>query len=77
VSEIVAEIGEQDVLAELVQRHTGVTRQPVFDDLGLVFHAGIMTKDGVRLGHGLAAPSSGSPGLSSSTSVAMPRDMAP
>src|SRR5690606_26223145 len=30
--------GEQDVLAEAVQRNAGVARQPVLDDLGLFLH---------------------------------------
>ena len=37
-----AEIGEQDVFAELVQRNAGVARQPVVDDLFLVFHGGLL-----------------------------------
>lgn len=36
--EVAAEVGQQDVLAELVQGNAGVARQPVVDDLVLVLH---------------------------------------
>jgi hypothetical protein len=36
--EVVAEVGQQDVLAESVQRHAGVARQPVLDDFLFFFH---------------------------------------
>jgi hypothetical protein len=36
--QVTAEIGEQDVLAELFQRRAGVTRQPILDDFFLGFH---------------------------------------
>src|SRR4249919_234993 len=37
--QVAAEIGQQDVLAELLQRNAGVTRQPVADDLFFVLHS--------------------------------------
>ncbi len=37
-ADVAAEVGQQDVFAELVQGHAGVARQPVVDDLFLVFH---------------------------------------
>ena len=36
--EITAEIGQQDMLPEFVQRHSGVSRQPVGDDFLFLFH---------------------------------------
>ena len=36
--DVVGEIGEQDVLAELVERPAGVAGQPIFDDVGFGFH---------------------------------------
>jgi hypothetical protein len=36
--EVAAEIGQQDVFAEVFQGQAGVTRQPVADDLVLVLH---------------------------------------
>src|SRR5690606_32142142 len=38
MAQVAAEVGEQDVLAEAVERHAGVARQPVLDDLVLVLH---------------------------------------
>ena len=37
--DVVAEIGQQDVLAELVERGPGIARQPVADDVVLFLHA--------------------------------------
>src|SRR5690606_39450441 len=38
VAQVTAEVGQQDVLSEPVQRHTGVARQPVFYDLLFFLH---------------------------------------
>ncbi|KAG0942691.1 hypothetical protein G6F31_014830 [Rhizopus arrhizus] len=36
--QVAAEVGQQDVLAELVQGHAGIARQPVVDDFLLALH---------------------------------------
>src|SRR5690606_12604740 len=38
MGQVAAEIGQQDVLAERVQVHAGVARQPVADDVAFVLH---------------------------------------
>ena len=38
-ADVVVEIDQQDVLAELLERRAGVARQPVGNDLGFGFHA--------------------------------------
>ncbi len=36
--DVVGEVGEQDVMTELLERSTGVPRQPVLDDVGFCLH---------------------------------------
>ena len=43
--DVVGEVAQQDVLAELVQRPPGVARQPVLDDLGLGLHDAVPRSD--------------------------------
>src|ERR1041385_180631 len=42
---VVVEIREQDVVAEFAQRHAGVAREPVFDDLATSFHGDYLANE--------------------------------
>jgi len=43
---ILVKVREQDVLAEILQRHPGVTRQPVGDDFTASLHVSLLTARG-------------------------------
>src|SRR4030095_16461331 len=71
----VGEVGEEDVLAELLGRAAGVAREPVADDLVLGLHAATVSGLRVRVG-ALMASCSGPTAMlrtSSSRSVWMVR----
>ena len=46
--DVVAEVAKQDVLAKILERHTGIARQPVFNDLGLALHIRMYGRQGLR-----------------------------